>query len=151
MGALSFDIRLLDHPVRMEAMTPFPPECGAECVFLGRTRAETHPQHGALVHLAYEAYPPMTLQVMQSLAKAAAARWPLSAVRLHHALGVVAVGEASVLVQVACGHRAAAFEACRSLIDELKAKAPIWKREVWADGTSWSPGQVVTPSEVENP
>ena len=53
-------------------------------------------------------------------------------------------GDASVLVQVACGHRAESFEACRFLIDALKAQVPIWKREEWADGTTWSEG---TPAE----
>jgi molybdopterin synthase catalytic subunit len=66
------------------------------------------------------------------------------AVRMHHALGEVPPGEASVLVQVVCGHRDMAFAACRFLIDELKAKAPIWKREQWTDGSTWSAGQVVT-------
>ncbi len=69
-------------------------------------------------------------------------------VRIHHAVGEVPVGEASVLVQVVCGHRAKAFEACRFLIDRLKATAPIWKQELWADGTSWSKG---TPVDLQEP
>ena len=52
-----------------------------------------------------------------------------------------------MLVQVVCAHRDDAFAACRYLIDTLKAEAPIWKREVWADGTTWSEGHAVTPGE----
>ncbi len=65
-------------------------------------------------------------------------------VRVHHAVGEVAIGEASVLVQVVAGHRDKAFAACRFLIDKLKTTAPIWKRELWADGTSWSTGTPVS-------
>jgi molybdopterin synthase catalytic subunit len=135
------DVRLLDHPVRYDEIDPFPEAAGAECVFLGRTRVEVHPAHGRLMRLSYEAYVPMAESLLRSLANAAAARWPLSLVRLHHALGEVAPGEASVLVHVIAPHRAESFDACRFLIDELKRAAPIWKREVWEDGTSWSTGQ----------
>lgn len=77
---------------------------------------------------------------MRELAEQAISRFECTAVRLHHAMGDVAVGEASVLVQVACGHRDQAFTACRFLIDELKRHVPIWKREVWQDGTTWAEG-----------
>ena len=137
------DVQLLDRPARYAAIEHFPDGCGGECVFLGRTRIEIHPQHGRLVRLSYEAYEPMARGVLRDLAQHAAQQFDCLAVRLHHSLGDVPPGEASVLVQVACGHRAAAFEACRHLIDRLKAEAPIWKREVWADGTTWSRGQPV--------
>ena len=122
-------------------MEPLPTGAGAEGVFLGRTRLEHHPDHGALRHLDYDAYRPMARAVLEQLAHRAIEAHGCFAVRLHHALGVVRPGEASVLVQVLTGHRAASFAACRFLIDTLKAEAPIWKKEVWADGTTWSEGQ----------
>ena len=126
------DIQIVSHPVSAGAMIPFPPECGAECIFLGRTRAESHPTQGSLERLTYAAYEPMGKSLLTIHGCAA--------VRIHHAVGEVPLGEASVLIQVAAVHRAEAFAACRMLIDRLKKEAPIWKCEVWADGTTWSKG-----------
>ena len=141
------DVRILDRPVAAIDVAPFPRPAGGECIFLGRTRAESHPEHGELKRLSYEAYRPMAEQVLRNLATAAAVEFGCLPVRVHHAVGDVGPGEASVLVQVVTGHRAAAFDACRFLIDRLKATAPIWKREVWADGTTWSRGTPVTTGE----
>lgn len=143
------DIQLPLHPVRVASIAPFPPEAGAECLFIGRTRGEHHPVHGELRRLVYEAYEPMARDVLRRLAEEAIARHDLRAVRLHHALGPVPTGEASVLVQTAAAHRAEAFAGCRELIDRLKHEAPIWKREEWADGATWSPGQAVAPNEEQ--
>jgi molybdopterin synthase catalytic subunit len=140
------DIRLIDGPVHAASFDDFPAACGGECVFLGRTRAEDHPAHGPLVALDYEAYPGMAEREMTALAERACADFDdLHAVRLWHAVGRVAVGEASVLVQVAAGHRGGAFAAARFLIDELKRSVPVWKKETWSDGTTWSDGAPVTP------
>lgn len=113
---------------------------GGECVFLGRTRGEMHDKHGPLQLLRYTAYESMAKRVLESLAQIAIKDHGALFVRIHHRMGEVPVGQASVLVQVVCGHRAEAFEACRMLIDRLKSEAPIWKSEVWADGTTWSRG-----------
>lgn len=145
------DIRLLNEPVRAVAFDPFPQPAGAECIFLGRTRAETHPEHGELVRLTYEAYADMAERVLRALADQCAQRYPCRAIRVHHAIGDVPPGEASVLVQIVCGNRGDAFDACRFLIDALKREAPIWKKEVWADGETWSEGmaaQQQTPVEA---
>jgi molybdopterin synthase catalytic subunit len=85
----------------------------------------------------------MALRVLRELAQEAAGRFECMTVRIHHAVGEVPLGEASVLVQVVCGHRGASFQACRFLIDRLKEQAPIWKREEWEDGTTWADGAVV--------
>jgi molybdopterin synthase catalytic subunit len=138
------DVRLLDAPVHAVPFAPFPAAAGGECIFLGRTRADVHPDHGPLVRLSYDAYRPMALRVLESLARAAADRHGCRAVRVHHAVGDVPLGAASVLVQVASDHRAEAFAACRMVIDRLKAEAPIWKREEWADGATWSSGVPAT-------
>ncbi len=145
--AMQIDVRLLDHPVSPVDLAPFPEAAGAECVFLGRTRAESHAEHGPLVRLNYQVYGELARSTLLALAEQAVRRFGCLAVRLHHSVGDVAIGRASVLVQVAAPHRGKAFEACRFLIDELKATAPIWKREVWADGTTWSEGTPARPPE----
>jgi molybdopterin synthase catalytic subunit len=144
--APDIEIRLLDRPVSIPAGAT-PPGAGAETVFLGRTRRDSHPAHGELIRLSYEAYEPMARDVLEALARDAAARHGCRAVRIHHALGEVRPGEASVLVQVFAAHRAEAFAACRELIDRLKSEAPIWKREEWADGSTWSEGTPVRSGE----
>ncbi len=144
------DIQLVDRPVDAVPFVPYPADSGGECVFLGRTRAETHPAHGALSRLSYDAYRPMAERVLRDLARQAADRHGCCAIRIHHAIGDVPLGAASVLVQVACGHRAEAFDACRFLIDALKTQVPIWKREEWADGSTWSAGSPV-PAPAPTP
>lgn len=146
MPPATIEIALTDAPVEY-APPATAASVGGECVFLGRTRGETHAKHGALARLHYEAYRSMAEGTLRSIAHRAAERFALAAVRVHHALGPVDVGEASVLVQVTAGHRGEAFEGCRYVIDALKAEAPIWKREEWADGTTWSRGQAVRPAE----
>ena len=139
----TMDIALLEHPAGTVEWAPIPAG-GAECNFLGRTRPESHPHHGELVALDYEAYRTMALRTMDELARTAASIWPCLGIRIHHALGAVPIGEASVFISVICPHRSDAFDACRWLIDTLKAQVPIWKQEQWADGTSWAPGRTPT-------
>lgn len=141
------DVQLLRKPVRYVPFEPFPQPAGAECAFLGRTRIETHPEHGPLHRLAYHAYESMADRQLHELAAAAIERYGCLAVRLHHALGEVPAGAASVLVLVVTSHRSEAFGACRFLIDALKQTTPIWKREQWDDGTTWSEGQPAGPLE----
>lgn len=123
----------------------WPGACGAECVFLGRTREETHETYGPLVRLSYEVYEPMATKVLRQMASDAAAEFGCLAVRIVHAQGDVAVGEASVVIQVATGHRGESFEACRYLIDRLKTDLPVWKREVWKNGETFVEGCCAGP------
>jgi len=140
---------LCDGPVAAIDWPTFPefPGAGAggECVFLGRTRGETHPDHGPLIRLDYEAYIPMVEKQLDQLARDIAAAHGCAAVRLVHAIGPVAVGEASVVIQTLTAHRAEAFAACREAIDRLKAELPIWKREIWEDGQTFVEGTAVAP------
>ncbi len=141
------DVQIVEHPVVLP-QDRFGARMGAggECVFLGRTRRDVHPEHGPLQRLRYQAYGPLARQTLLDLAGVACRRHGCSAVRIHHAVGEVPPGEASVLVQVLCSHRAEAFEACRFLIDSLKRSAPIWKQEHWEDGTTWSEGHPAEPA-----
>lgn len=116
-------------------------DAGGVCVFLGTTRAEAAPGGEPLEALHYEAYEALAIKQFQALVDEAQQRWPMRKCVLLHRTGRVAVGQASVLIAVATPHRADAFDACRWLIDSLKAVASIWKKELWAGGdTSWVAG-----------
>ena len=109
---------------------------GGIALFVGTTREFTNGQQ--TVELSYESYASMAAKEMNRLVDIAAERWPIERVCLVHRLGIVAIEEASVVVGVATAHRSAAFEACRFLIDQLKVDVPIWKKELFADGsTEW--------------
>ena len=113
------------------------PSAGGIDVFLGTTREENRVVDDApLIALDYEAYTEMAVEQLRALVADARERWPIARAVVLHRVGRVAVGEASVIIAVACPHRAEAFEACRFMIDELKRVAAIWKREVWADGSA---------------
>src|SRR5215467_542274 len=90
--------------------------------------------------LEYDAYIEMAEQQMTQIAAEVQARWEDSAVALVHRIGRLEIGECSVVVAVACPHRAEAFEACRYAIDSLKSTVPIWKKEVAEDGEEWVEG-----------
>lgn len=131
---------------------------GGTAVFLGTTRAEAHTDGRQLVALDYEAYPEMASAQLQQLARRARERWhDIISLAVLHRVGRVGLGEPSVLIAVATPHRAEAFEACRWLIDTLKAEAAIWKKEVWSDGSgTWSDpkpsqGHTARNSEGEKP
>jgi molybdopterin synthase catalytic subunit len=132
-------VAVQDGPVRVVDMD-WPGVCGGECVFLGRTREETHPQFGPLIRLEYQVYGPMAQKVLEQMSADAAERYGCRAVRIVHAQGSVEPGEASVVIQVATAHRGEAFEACRYLIDRIKRDLPVWKREVWRDGETFVEG-----------
>ena len=93
-----------------------------------------------MTHLVYEAYQELVAGKIQELVDDARRRWPLVVVAVEHRTGRVEVGEPSVAVVVSSAHRADAFDAARFLIDQLKASAPIWKQEHWAEGSEWIEG-----------
>lgn len=133
-------IALTSEPWAIGATVAFvtDPRAGGVAIFLGTTRAERRADGGELVALDYDAYPEMAAEQLQGLARRARVKWPVLKLALLHRTGRVGLGEPSVLVAVSTPHRAEALEACRWLIDTLKAEAAIWKKEVWADGTcSW--------------
>ncbi|HUV70763.1 MAG TPA: molybdenum cofactor biosynthesis protein MoaE [Terracidiphilus sp.] len=112
---------------------------GAVVVFDGIVRDNTRGRR--TLYLDYEAYEEMALKQMKGLADEARERFGVREVRLAHRLGRLDVGETSVLIVVASAHRAAAFEACRWIIDTLKKTVPIWKKETFEDGAVWADGE----------
>lgn len=120
-------------------------EDGAAVVFEGVVRKQTR---GRKTHyLDYEAYEEMALQQMEDLAEQALREFKVRDVAIVHRLGRLQIGETSVLIVVASAHRAAAFDACRWLIDTLKRTVPIWKKEHFEDGAVWADGEPF-PAEI---
>jgi MoaE-MoaD fusion protein len=115
------------------------PEDGAVVVFDGIVR--NHSRGRRTLHLDYEAYEEMALRQMRELGRQARERFAVHQVTIVHRLGRLEIGETSILIIVASAHRSAAFEACRWLIDRIKQTVPIWKKETFADGAVWAPGE----------
>jgi molybdopterin synthase catalytic subunit len=114
-------------------------EDGAVVVFDGIVR--NHTRGRRTLYLDYEAYEEMALRQMHALAGKARERFGVRQVTMVHRLGRLEIGATSVLIVVASAHRSAAFEACRWLIDTLKQTVPVWKKETFADGAVWAPGE----------
>ena len=121
-------------------------EDGAAVVFEGVVRNQTRERK--TLYLDYEAYDEMALKQMESLAGQALSQFQIREVALVHRLGRLVIGETSVLIVVAAAHRAAAFDACRWLIDTLKRTVPIWKKEYFEDGAVWADGEPF-PDEIQ--
>jgi molybdopterin synthase catalytic subunit len=117
---------------------------GAYVLFTGVVR--DHAKGRRVSGLEYQVYAPMAEKQLAKLVSEVHARWSLRAAVLHR-FGPIPVGEAAVVVCVASAHRAEAFEACRWLIDTLKADVPIWKKETCPDGTFWIEGDEAIPVE----
>ena len=127
----------IDTAVELEKIKQ--PEDGAAVVFEGVVR--NHSRGRRTLFLEYEAYEEMARKQMELLAEQALQQFQLRDVTLVHRLGRLEIGETSVLIVVASAHRAAAFEACRWLIDTLKRTVPIWKKEHFEDGVVWADGE----------
>ena len=115
------------------------PAAGAVVLFLGTVRDHS-PGRTAVTSLEYEAYREVVESRIAGIVAEARRRDPLVAVAVDHRVGSLGVGEVSVGVAVSAGHRPAAFSAARFIIDQLKATAPIWKKEVWEGGADWVEG-----------
>ncbi|MFA5027883.1 MAG: molybdenum cofactor biosynthesis protein MoaE, partial [Candidatus Methylomirabilota bacterium] len=88
-------------------------------------------------YLEYEAYPEMAVASMRAIGEEIRGRFAVDQVAILHRVGRLGIGEASVAIAVASPHRREALEACAHAIERLKAVVPIWKKEVWADGSAW--------------
>ncbi len=122
------------------------PGAGAVLSFSGATRNTFggRPVHG----LEYEAYPEMAQAELQRVADDVVARWPEVRVAMVHRLGHLDVGEVSVVISVSSPHRDEAYQASRFAIDTLKARVPIWKKELYADGAAWKANADFSPAEL---
>ncbi len=126
-----------EDPLNVEAVGALvaAPDAGAIVTFVGTVR--DHARGRMVRWLEYEAYAAGCLPIFAAMAAEARERWIRGQVAIHHRTGRLAVGEASVVIAVADAHRDAAFAACAYVIDQLKERAPIWKKEAYADGETW--------------
>lgn len=112
--------------------------CGSVVSFLGLTRGEA--EGAEVIQLEFDAWQEKLPKVLHSLARTAIEDFAIHAVAISHRVGVVLPGEDIVCIHVASPHRKQGFEACSWLIGELKSQAPLWKKEVRADGAIWKGG-----------
>ena len=110
------------------------PGCGGTALFLGTVRSSA--EDGDVRGIEYSAYPEMAETEFDRMIAEAGSRWPKARIALRHRTGFIATGEASIAIAVASPHRAEAFEACRYRIEETKKRAPVWKKEQRASGSS---------------
>lgn len=116
------------------------PAHGAALVFVGTTREWTHGKR--TVKLEYEAYVPMAVATMKQIGDEIAERWPGALCAITHRIGVVGLAETSVAIAVSAPHRDSCYEASRYAIERLKQIVPIWKKEIWEDGSEWKGHQL---------
>jgi len=109
------------------------PTCGGTCVFLGTVR--NSPDEHGVTAIEYSAYEEMVEAEFGRLLADAGTRWPDARIAVRHRLGTIAAGEASIGIAAAAPHRAQAFDACRFVIEEVKKRVPVWKKEMRVDGT----------------
>ena len=121
----------LDQVVREVASD----DAGAIATFTGTTRA--HSRGRDVIRLEYEAYEGMAEAEMERIASVLRERYSLVDVAIHHRVGVVEVGETSVVIAVSSAHRADALAACAEAIDALKGSVPLWKKEIYVGGEEW--------------
>lgn len=131
------EIKISSQPLNIQACIDgvMSPESGGIDVFIGTVRNATKGK--IVLRLEFEAYEKMALVEMNKIAAQAFEKWPVQKLIVHHRTGILSIGEAAVVIAVSAAHRAAAFEACRYVIDTLKQTVPIWKKEVFEDGEVW--------------
>jgi molybdopterin synthase catalytic subunit len=130
--------RLTTEPLSADALAEAVgvPEAGGVAIFVGVVRNNTAGRR--VVALEYEAHGPMAEAKMKEIGEEAYRRWPgVTQVAMAHRLGRLGIGEASVGVAVSAAHRGEALVACQFAIDRLKEIVPIWKREIFEDGSVW--------------
>jgi molybdopterin synthase catalytic subunit len=133
-------IQLTREPLDRKALidTVSSPDCGGIVVFEGVVR--NHARGKQIRYLEYEMYEEMAREQIQAIAHEAQQRWGVERIAVAHRSGRLEIGESSVIVVVASPHRAPAFDACRYIIDTLKAAVTIWKKEVATTGEEWVEG-----------
>ena len=134
-------------PLELDALADAVGEAsdGAVASFLGIVR--NHNAGRSVRYLEYEGYEPLALKVFERIAAEARDRWRGVRVAIHHRLGRLEIGAASVAIAAASAHRADAFAACRYVIERVKQIAPIWKHEHFEGGDVWIEGAIADPTD----
>jgi molybdopterin synthase catalytic subunit len=126
---------LTEEPIRLDPLIDQvrAPDRGGVAIFLGLVR--DHHQGKGVLGLDYSAYAPMAEKVTEELIAEARGLWPAAQVAVQHRVGALTIGDTAVAVVAAAAHRGEAFDACRYVIEELKKRVPVWKKEFFVDGT----------------
>jgi molybdopterin synthase catalytic subunit len=111
------------------------PTCGGIDIFVGTVR--NHTQGKKVKKLEFSAYGPMAVKEMHLIAEQVLEKFEVLKIAIHHAEGMLHIGDIPVIISVSASHRVAAFEACQFAIDTLKETVPIWKKEYFEDGEVW--------------
>jgi len=131
-------IEITEQPISADAVVArlTHPAIGAVVTFVGVVRGVTAGR--TTLHLEYEAYPEMAVKTLRQIVAEVRARWSdVYEVAIVHRVGHLDIGETAVIIALSAAHRAQTFDALHYAIDRVKEIAPIWKKEVWADGTEW--------------
>ena len=118
---------------------------GAIATFIGVVRDNNVGRQ--VTHLEYEAYEPLALKALHQIRDEATTEWPGVRVAVHHRIGRLAIGEASIIIAAASAHRAHAFASCRYVIERVKQIVPIWKHEFFEGGEVWIEGATANPED----
>ena len=129
--------RVTEEPLSLDAVVAEVADerAGAVATFTGTVRRQSRDRE--VTRLEYEAYAEMAEDVMVRIAADLEQRYELSAIAIHHRVGTLGIGEASVVIAVSAPHRQDALAACRDAIDRLKETVPLWKKEVYEGGEEW--------------
>ena len=111
------------------------PSCGGISAFVGTVRNDT--QNKEVFQLEFSTYKPMAIKELRKIAALALDKFEIQKIAIHHAEGLLQIGDIPVIITASAKHRKAAFDACQFAIDTLKETAPIWKKEYFSDGEVW--------------
>lgn len=134
---MQIETAIYDRPLdaaELRRNLPAIADCGGYVAFEGHIRNTNHGK--GVLRLEYETYDELAVKELRRVASEAAGRFGLKFVRAFHRKGALEIGEPAVIIQVLARHRGEAFDGCRYVIDQLKARVPIWKKEFYDDGTS---------------
>lgn len=146
---MNVHVAIVDGPIDEAAARSFVerPEYGALLTFWGVVR--NHHENKAVDRIDYHAYRAMAESELRQVSESAAERHDIGRLAVIHRLGVVRVGEASLLVVAGSAHRRPVFEGVLDLVDALKQRVPIWKKEYGPDGSHWVDGVLPQPPPVD--
>jgi MoaE-MoaD fusion protein len=134
-GLDRFDVT--ESPLSLDALSRSVAQesSGAIASFLGIVRKQSRGRE--VLHLDYEAYREMAIAKMREIGQEIRSRWPVDEIAIVHRVGRLTIGEASIAICISAPHRREALAACTYAIERVKATVPIWKKEVWSDGSEW--------------
>jgi molybdopterin synthase catalytic subunit len=141
-------VAVIDAPLNLESLVALVTGRGGDgaiATFIGIVR--DHNLNRRVTHLEYEAYEPMAVKALEQICREADREWPGLRLAVHHRVGRLAIGDASIIIAAASAHRAAAFAACRYVIERVKQIVPIWKHEFFDGGEVWIEGATADPED----